>query len=83
VVPKDTSLDAFEVQTRAYRALGPEGRVQLLAELSDAVRAVAMAGIRSRHPHYTEQETRQALYRLMLGDELVRAVWPDRPLVEP
>ena len=83
MVPTDTSLDAFEVQTRAYRALGPEGRVQVLAELSEAVRAVAMAGIRSRHPHYTEEETRQALYRLLLGDDLVRAVWPDLRLVEP
>jgi hypothetical protein len=55
----------------------------VLADLSDAVRAVAMAGIRSRHPNYSEEEIRQALYRLMLGDELVRAVWPERPLVEP
>jgi hypothetical protein len=41
------------------------------------------AGIRSRHPDYSEEQVLWALRRLWLGDDLVRQAWPDRELVRP
>jgi hypothetical protein len=51
--------------------------------LSDGVRRLAISGIRQRHPDYTEAQVQQAFARLRLDDALVRAMWPDRTLVEP
>jgi hypothetical protein len=51
--------------------------------LTDAVRRIAIAGIRARHPHYAEDEVRRAYGRLVLGDEAALRVWPDRELVDP
>ncbi len=83
MIPHDTTAEAFDVQTEAYRRMSPEARVAILARMSEEMREVALAGIRGRHPEYSEEEARQALYRLLLGDTLVRAVWADRRLVDP
>jgi hypothetical protein len=79
----DTSPEALAVQIAAYRRMGPEARVELAARMSDEVREIALAGIQSRHPDYSEDEARDALYRLLYGDELFRAAWPGRPLMQP
>ena len=44
---------------------------------------MAAAGIQSRHPDYDEVRVRQALARLLLGDALTRAAWPNEALVDP
>jgi hypothetical protein len=79
----DTSGEAAAVQLDAYRRLGPEARVELAARLSEETREVALAGIRQRHPGYSEGEAFSALLRLLMGDERVRSVLPGRPLVDP
>jgi hypothetical protein len=75
--------EALAMQIAAYRRMGAEARVELAARMSDEVREIALAGIRSRHPEYSEDEARDALHRLLYGDELFRAVWPGRPLIRP
>ncbi len=67
----------------AYRRLGGMGRVAAAFRLSELSRQAAEAGIRRRHPEYSEDEVRQALLRLLHGDELVQRAWPGRALVEP
>lgn len=52
----DTSPRAAAFQLQLYRDAGPARRAQIAAELSDAVRATALAGIRRRHPEYSEDE---------------------------
>lgn len=79
----DTSEDASSVQLDAYRRLGGPGRAAVVFRLNALVREVAMAGIRSRHPEYSEAQLRMALQRLMFGDELARSAFPDGELVEP
>ena len=79
----DTSPAAAAAQLEAWRRLGPAGRVELAARLSDEIRQVALAGIRHRHPDYSEGVAFRALLRLVLGDELVRAMWPDEALIDP
>jgi hypothetical protein len=81
--PCDTSPEAAAFQIDAWRRLGPEGRVELAARLSDEIRAVSLAGIRERHPEYSEAQAFRALLRLVLGDPLVRELWPHDPLVDP
>jgi hypothetical protein len=66
-----------------YQKLGGRARVAILFRLNETTRQLTMAGIKARHPAYTTEQVRAALARLTLGDELVRQVWPDPPLVEP
>jgi hypothetical protein len=82
-VPADTSPDAYRAQIEAYRAMGGSGRAAVMFRLNDLARSTALAGIRSRHPDYDDEQLRLAYARLVLGDELVRCVWPDRDLVSP
>jgi hypothetical protein len=82
-VPLDTSPSAHELQRDVYIRMGGAGRVAVMFRLTDAMRRLAMAGIRARHPEYDEEQVRRAYARLVLGDTLVRAVWPARELVDP
>jgi len=48
----------------------PEQRVAVAAEMSDEIRAVTEAGIRHRHPAYTDDEVRAALAAIVLGRQV-------------
>jgi hypothetical protein len=79
----DTDPDIHDAQIEAYRRMGGPARVAVAFRLNESVRRWSAAGIRRRHPGYDDLQVRLALARLVLGDELVRTVWPDRPLVDP
>lgn len=81
--PADTDEAAHERQTEAYRRMSGRDRVAVSFRLNELARRAAEAGIRSRHPDYSEEQVRWALRRLWLGDELARLAWPDRELVRP
>jgi hypothetical protein len=81
--PLDTSPEAQAVQDAIYRALGPYRRVETAFRLTASARALAAAGVRHRHPHYSDEQVDAAVARLVLGDDLVREVWPNRDMVEP
>jgi hypothetical protein len=82
-IPDDTTADAHRVQGLIYAKMGGAARLQVAFELGETVRQLALAGIRRRHPHYSDEQIFHAWARLNLGDALVRAVWPDRDLVDP
>jgi hypothetical protein len=63
--------------------MGGTRRVAVMFRLSEAARRWSLGGIRGRHPEYDEMQVRLALARLTLGDDLVRRVWPGRPLPDP
>jgi hypothetical protein len=63
----DTSARAAAVQLALYRKAGPSGRAQVAVELSDAVRETAIAGIRRRHPEYSERDVAKSFLRLVYG----------------
>jgi hypothetical protein len=79
----DTTVDAHRIQVEAYRRMGGEGRIGAMFRLIARARDTSLAGIRHRHPDYDEERQRLAYARLVLGDELVRKVWPGRDLVDP
>jgi len=82
-MPFDTDPAAHRVQGQIYARLGGSERVAIAFRLSDSVRRLATAGIRQRHPDYTDAQVERAFARLRLGDDLMRAIWPDRALVDP
>jgi hypothetical protein len=49
--------------------MGPERRFCAAMELSDFVRELAKAGLRSRHPEYTEAEIVRELTRQLYGEQ--------------
>jgi hypothetical protein len=75
--PADTSLEAARVQHAVYRRMQPEQRLHLASEMTASVRALTAAGVRSRHPNYTNRQVELAVIRLTLGEELFQQAYPE------
>ena len=71
--PRDTHDDVWARQMGAFRAMRPEDRVQLAMAMSEEVRELALAGIRTRHPEWTAAQVDGELQELMVGVDLARA----------
>jgi hypothetical protein len=65
--PLDTSADAAALHDESLRALGPAGRFRIALELSDLTHAFAVAGIRRRHPEYSDEDARRELAKMLYG----------------
>jgi hypothetical protein len=76
-VPLDTSLEAAHVQWRILRQMPAKKRLEIALSMGDSLRRLVAAGVRSRHPNYSEEQVRHAVIRLSLGEELFRKVYPD------
>jgi hypothetical protein len=63
----DTSPEADARYHELLRALAPERRLETAMKLSRAVRELAIAGIRQRHPEADENETRVRLAVRLYG----------------
>ena len=72
----DTSPEAARRQTEALRRMGLSGRAALTFELMDDLRNVTQAGIRSRHPEYSDQQVIQAYLKLILDPDLFGQLLP-------
>jgi hypothetical protein len=72
----DTTPEAARVQLEVFRGMPPGKRLELAIQMSEDLRHVVLAGVRQRHPEYSEEENRLAAIRLTLGDELFRRVYP-------
>jgi hypothetical protein len=82
-IPADTDEDSYRLQTEAYRRMGAPGRIALAFRLTEMARQNSLAGIRRRHPEYDDAQVQRAYGRLVLGDDLARAVWPNDDMVDP
>jgi hypothetical protein len=80
-LPADTTVDAARIQMAVWERLGPAGRVELAFRMSEDVRRLAEAGVRHRHPNYSNQQVHAAVTRLMLGDALFRAAYAGAELL--
>ena len=72
----DTSREAAAKQLEVLRNLGPAGRLKLTMDLCDNLRNITKAGIRHRHPDYTEQQVTQAYLKLILDKTLFEEIFP-------
>jgi hypothetical protein len=79
----DTAPDAEAKQFEVLRRMTPPRRTAMAEQMSLDMRATALAGIRKRHPEYDDATARWALFRLLVGDELFKKVWPHAPFVAP
>ncbi|MBV8205430.1 MAG: hypothetical protein JO041_01455 [Acidobacteria bacterium] len=71
----DTSPQAAEVHLEWFRRMTPAQRLEMALEMSEEVRGLALAGLRSRRPELTANELKRELIRLMYGLEIQRDSW--------
>ena len=73
-ITRDTSAAARRIQVEAFRRMDGPTRLGMALEMSEEARAVTLAGIRHRHPEWTDTAVHRELLRLMLGRELATTV---------
>jgi hypothetical protein len=80
VAPRDTTADAWSRHVESWRQMRPQERLRQGLTMSDEVREIARAGIRSRHPDWGQAQVQGALEDLLLGPELAETVRRERPV---
>lgn len=63
----DTSARVAAIHIQLYRAAGEAKRAEIMADLSDALRDLAAAGVRQRHPEYDDDQVRQEVLAVFYG----------------
>ncbi len=71
----DTSPEARRVQYDLYRQMPLGRKLELVFDMYDTGRLLAMAGLRMRHPGASEGELKQLWARQHLGQELYERVY--------
>ena len=66
-MPSDTTPEAAAVQQDIFRRLTTEQRLRMALEMSESMREIALAGLRSRRPDLTANELSRELIRIMYG----------------
>src|SRR5690606_15569147 len=83
VAHADTAPEVAGLLRERLRRMTPSQPVEEGARLCKCARQVMRAGIRTRHPDYSDEQTEMALARLLWGDDLYRKARPDWPVLEP
>lgn len=63
----DTTPEAALVQEAIFRRMTTAQRLRLSLEMSESLRNVALAGLRSRRPDLNSEECSRELLRIMYG----------------
>ena len=66
-MPFDTSPGAAAVQQDIFRRMTTEKRLRLAFEMSESLRNIALAGLRSRRPELDADRLTRELMRIMYG----------------
>ena len=66
----DTHPKMEALQIELWRSASPTRKMQMLAQLNQSARLLALAGLRSRYPQAGEAELRRRLAELLLGEEI-------------
>jgi hypothetical protein len=73
----DTHPEVEALLIRMLREAPPWRRLEMVDQLNQGVKLLAMAGLRERHPGESEAKLRRRLAGLLLGEELaVKAYGP-------
>lgn len=73
----DTSTAIEQRQVETWRRMSPSEKLQLVSDATQAVFALSLAGIRSRHPAASDRECFLRFACIVLGGEVARIVYPD------
>lgn len=76
----DTRPEAEAVLIRLLRDAPAWRKLEMVDQLNQSVKLLALAGLRQRYQHDTEEQLHRRLAGLLLGDELARKVYG--PLLE-
>lgn len=76
---EDTSAAAIARYHQLLRAQAPHQRLEQTSALIAAVRELAIAGIRARHPDASPQEVRKRLTVRLYGREVAARLFGDLP----
>jgi len=71
----DTPPHIQRLMVERLRAMPAWRKLELVVEMSEAVRLLSVAGLRQRHPGDTPDERRRRLADLLLGRELAAEVY--------
>ncbi len=71
----DTHPEAEAVLIKLLRQAPPWRKLHMVGQLNQTVRALALSGLRQRHPNSTPQEIRRRLADLLLGPDLAAQVY--------
>lgn len=75
----DTHPDIERFQIEWLRQMPSWRKMALMAEMTQAVRTLALAGLRQRYPADTPTQRRRRLADLLLGPELAARVYGPAP----
>ena len=71
----DTHPKMEALQIQLWRQASPTRKMQMVAQLNQSARLLALTGLHSQYPQASEVELRFKLACLLLGDELARKVY--------
>ena len=71
----DTHPEIERMQIERLRQMPSWRKIELVGDMNETVRALALAGLRQRHPDDTPAQRRRRLADLTLGPELAKRVY--------
>ncbi len=75
----DTHPKMEALQIQLWRQASPTRKMQMVAQLNQSARLLALAGLRSQYPLDNEAELRRRLAGLLLGEEIAYKVYGELP----
>ena len=75
----DTSPEVEAIQLNLLRQAPPWRKIELVSQMNETVRTLALAGLRQRHPAAGPALIRRYLADQLLGAELAARVYGLRP----
>ena len=75
----DTHPKMKALQIQLWRQASPTRKMQMVAQLNQSARLLALAGLRSQFPQANETELRHRLAGLLLGEEIANKVYGELP----
>ncbi len=72
---RDTAAEIEELQIERLRRLPPWRKLALMSDMSQTVRALALAGLQQRYPEETPAQRKRRLADLLLGEELAAQIY--------
>jgi hypothetical protein len=71
----DTHPNAEQVLLQLLRQAAPRRKLEMLGQMNEAARVVALRGLQQRHPEASSQELNRRLADLLLGPTLAERVY--------
>ena len=75
----DTSPEIEALQVNLLRQASPARKLELLSQMNATVKALALSGLRTRHPEDPPDIIQRRLADLILGEALAQKVYGHAP----